>query len=75
MLPATTALLATHFAKPLTHRVTTVFADGTTRAHDTRSQAQADNYATGERRKVGKDLISRETGKTVRVVAVTVDRI
>lgn len=69
------AFLAEHLARPLTHRVTTVYATGATKTHDTRSEAQANNYATGERRKVGRDLIDRDTGETVRVVSVTVARI
>ena len=60
---------------PLTHRVTTTFADGASRTHDTRSLATAENYATGERHKIGRDLISRETGKTVRVIEVSVSEI
>lgn len=75
MLPSTAALLSAQFAKPLTHRVTTTFANGATRTHDTRSQGQADNYATSERRKIGRDLIQRETGETVRVVSVTISAI
>lgn len=68
-------LISNHLARPLTHRVTTVYEGGTTRTHDVRSEAQANNHATGERRKIGRDLISRETGVTVRVIAVTVDAI
>lgn len=62
-----------HLARPLTHRVTTTtFASGKTRTHDARSLGAAENYAVGERRKIGRDLISRETGETVRVVSVEV---
>jgi hypothetical protein len=59
----------------MTHRVTTVYEGGTVKTHDTRSLAQAENWATGERRKIGKTLVERETGATVRVLAVTVDAI
>jgi hypothetical protein len=57
---------------PLTHRVTTTYADGAERTHDTRSADTAENYAFGERNKIGRKLIDRETQKTVTVVAVTV---
>lgn len=65
-------LIAAAQAAPLTHRVTTIYTDGAERTHDTRSLATAENYATGERRKIGRDLINRETGATVRVTDVTV---
>jgi hypothetical protein len=66
-------------AAPLTHRVTTTFADGAERTHDTRSLATAESFAVGERRKIGRDLISRNAdltaGPIVRVVSVTVAEI
>jgi hypothetical protein len=68
-------LLAAHFAKPLTHRVTTLYANGATKTHDTRSLAQAENFATGERRKVGRELIDRTTGSTVQVLRVLISLI
>jgi hypothetical protein len=61
---------------PLTHRVTTTYADGATRTHDTRSAATAEVFAVGERRKIGRDLISRNAdltaGPVVRVVSVEI---
>lgn len=66
-------LVAAMLAKPITHEVVTRFADGTERHFGVRSAAQAENYAIGERRKIGRDLINRETGKTVRVVAVEIE--
>jgi len=64
---------------PLTHRVTTTFADGAKRAHDTRSAATAEVFAVGERRKIGRDLISRNVdltaGPVVRVVSVEIAEI
>jgi len=68
-------LILAALAAPKTHRVLTTFADGSTRQFDTRSAASADNFAIGERRKVGRDLINRETGATVRVVSVSVSPI
>ena len=57
---------------PKTHKVVTSYADGRVREHLTASMAQAENFATGERRKVGLKLISRETGKEVTVVSVSI---
>jgi hypothetical protein len=68
----TEAFLQAILALPATHRVTTTYADGKVRTHDARSDGAAENYATLERRKIGRDLISHETGKIVRVVSVTV---
>ena len=67
------AKIAAALAMPHTHNVVTHFADGTTRKHSTRSEATAENYAFGERRKIGKSLINRETGATVQIVAVTIE--
>jgi hypothetical protein len=66
------ALIASNLAMPATYRVLTTYADGRIRQHDVRSLAAAKNWATGERRKIGRDLISRETGETVRVVSVDI---
>ncbi|UFS77176.1 hypothetical protein LPB73_07310 [Tardiphaga sp. 37S4] len=62
-------------AAPYTHRVTTHYASGATKTHDTRGAAQAENWAIGERRKVGHDLLDRATGSTVRVASVTISTI
>ncbi|RWX70430.1 hypothetical protein EN780_03280 [Mesorhizobium sp. M4B.F.Ca.ET.089.01.1.1] len=62
-------------AMPRNWRVTTHYADGATHHHDTHTAPQAENFAIGERRKIGRDLISRETGETVRVVSVTIGKI
>ncbi len=66
-------LILRAMAQPVTHRVVTVYADGRRLAYDTRGPGQAENWATGERRKIGRDLIDRDTGATVRVVAVEVE--
>ena len=65
-------LIAVAMAKPMTHRVTTVYADGRERHHDTRSLGAAENFAVGERRKIGRKLLDRETGATVQVAYVEV---
>jgi len=65
-------LIAAQLAKPITHEVRTIYADGRVRAHGTRSAATAETHATGERRKIGRDLIDRDTGRTVTVVSVVI---
>lgn len=65
-------LISAQLAKPITHNVVTTFADGSTRIHGARSEGAAENYATGERRKIGRALLSRETGETVQVVSVDI---
>ncbi|XUM19776.1 hypothetical protein ACRAVF_19105 [Bradyrhizobium oligotrophicum S58] len=67
------ALIAHNLAKPMTHVVVTSYADGSTKRHETRSLAQANNWTIGEDRKIGRDLISRATGETVRVVSVQIE--
>lgn len=68
----TEAFIQAQLARPLTHRVTVTYESGKVRTHDTRSEGAAENYATGERRKIGRDLIDRMTGDKVKVVGVTV---
>jgi len=69
----TETFLQAQLARPLTHRVTTLYAGGGVKTHDTRSLGAAENFAKGESRKIGRDLIDRATGETVRVIAVMVD--
>ena len=69
----TEAFLQSVLARPMTYRVVTTFEGGAQRAHYARSAGAAENYAVGERRKIGRSLISRETGEVVRVVGVTVE--
>lgn len=65
-------LIAAALAQPHSHIVLTVYADGSRREHGTRNAASAETYAIGERRKIGRLLINRETGATVRVISVTI---
>ena len=65
-------LIAARLAAPKSFKVVTTYADGATREHQTETIGQANNYAIGERRKIGRDLINRETSLTVRVVSVEV---
>jgi hypothetical protein len=72
MTSAITDRLAVLAARPREWRVTTHYAGGATKAHDTHNEAGANNYALGERRKLRRDLIDRATGATV---CVTIARI
>lgn len=65
-------LIAKMQAMPKAFAVVTKFSDGTSRSHQTATRGQAENYAVGEGRKIGRVLLSRETGATVRVVSVDV---
>lgn len=61
---------------PHTHKVVTTFEDGQVREHTTRSLASAETHADCvERPKIGRNLIVRATGRTVRVVSVEVKEI
>lgn len=59
-----------------THAVITTYADGTSTRHETRSAASAETHAIGERRKVGREVSTRNDDLTwrepVRVVSVAV---
>ena len=72
MSPETAALIARMQSMPKAYAVVTRFADGTERRREEATEGQARNYAVGETRKIGRDLINRDTGATVRVVAVDV---
>lgn len=65
-------LIATRLAAPKRFRVTTAYASGITKTREVETKGQAENWATGERRKIGRDLIDRVTGETVRVVSVDI---
>lgn len=65
-------LIAAALAAPKTHKVVTTYACGKVREFETRSAASAQNHAVGESRKIGRDLINRDTGATVRIVSVEV---
>ena len=65
-------LIAAALAMPKTHEVVTTYADGTLKRFLTRNLASAENHAVGERRKIGRNLISRENGSKVRVIGVDI---
>jgi len=67
--------LAALAAAPRNWRVTTHYADSAPYHHETHTSAQAETWAIGERRKIGKQLLSRETEKQVTVTAVTIGKI
>ncbi|NNH56930.1 hypothetical protein HLI01_08930 [Rhizobium laguerreae] len=70
MSPGVAAMIARRLAAPKQFEVVTLYADGTSHSHPTETRAQADNYAVGERRNVGRSLIDRATGVAVEVVDV-----
>lgn len=72
MSPEIANLIAARLAAPEKFEVVTLFADGTSRSHKTETRSQAENYAVGEKRKVSRSLINRETGATVVVTDVYV---
>lgn len=69
------ARIAAALAQPLTHRVSTVYAGGAVKHHDVRNLGAANNWAIGERRKLGRKLLDRITGETVEVVAVEISEL
>jgi len=58
-------LIAKAKASPATHAVVTRYVDGREERHETRNAKAAEMWAIGERRKIGRDLVSRATGATV----------
>jgi hypothetical protein len=72
MSPAMTALLARRLAAPKAFAVVTTYADGRVIDHKTETRAQAENYHAHMSPRIGRDLIDRETGKTVRVASMEV---
>lgn len=67
-----TARLEALASGPKPWLVTSVWSDGERTLRQPK-EAMARNYAERESRRIGKDLISRETGKTVQLLSVTVE--
>lgn len=65
-------LIASRLAATKKFAVVATYADGATRQHETETKKQAENFAIEARRKIGKNLIGRETGKAVRVIRVDI---
>lgn len=68
-------LIVAALAMPKTHKVVTTYADGDVYEFATRSEATAENHAVLDRRNIGRDLIDRDTGRTVRIVSVEVVKV
>ncbi len=66
----TEALIRAALAKPITHEVVSVYADGTTKRHGTRSIGAANTYMDFVvRPMLNRNLIVRETGAVVCIVS------
>lgn len=59
-------------AKPMTHAVVTTYDNGTERRHETRCLQTAENFATGERRKIGQTFRLRDPETLMDVGSATV---
>lgn len=66
------AMLSALAAAPKPFKVVTTYECGKVRSLDVHSAAAGETHAFGERRKIGRNLIERETGRTVRVVSVEI---
>lgn len=64
--------LARMIARPKTHAVVATYESGKVYSFECASLGAAKNHATTWERKIGKSLISRETGETVRVISVVI---
>lgn len=66
-------LIAAALAAPLTHAVVTYYQHGEVKSFETRSEASANSFAIGERRKIGRPLISRNADMTAGPVVIVTD--
>ena len=63
------AFIASKLAQPITHRVDTIYSDGTIKGHQVRSEGAAQTHIDFVvKPKLNRDLLDRATGRTVRVV-------
>lgn len=62
-------LINTALAAPKTHAAVITYSDGSQHRFETRSEVTARNHLDAYRGQVGKDLISRATGKAIRLVS------
>lgn len=65
-------MLSALSAAPKPFKVVTTYECGKVRELACHSAGAAENHASGERTKIGRNLIERETGRTVRVVSVEI---
>lgn len=72
-LNSTLALLDRLAKGPKPFAVVYRYADGNERCVPCHSRAAAESHLEGNKRRIGRDLISRETGKTVRIVSLTIE--
>jgi hypothetical protein len=74
--PRIAAMVRAALDAPKTHVVVTLYADGTTKRHETRSLASAETHANMVvRPQLGRDLIDRKTGETVHMIGVYVSTV
>lgn len=66
-------IIAKRLNAPKAFRVITTYDDGTTQAHETETESQAQNWAIGERRKINMPLIDRDSGESVMRSSVTIE--
>lgn len=68
-------IIAKRLEAPKAFRVVTKYDNGTERAHCTETEAQAQNWAVGERRKIGVPFIDRDNGQPVVRTSVAIETI
>jgi hypothetical protein len=67
------SLIAAQLTKPITHHVVTTWSDGETLTHPTTSDSAAENWAIGERRKIGREVTRRKfPNGRARIISVEV---
>jgi len=62
-------LINAALAAPKTHAAVVTYSDGSVHRLETRSEATAHNHLDSYRGQVGRELISRATGNTIRLVS------
>lgn len=62
-------LINAALAAPKTHATTITYSDGSQHYHEHRSEQVANNHLETYRGQMNRDLISRSTGKTIRLVS------
>ena len=63
------SLINAALAKPKTHVAVIAYSDGSEHRLECSSKKAADNHLEVYRNQVGRDLISRKTGNTIRLVS------
>lgn len=65
-------LINAALAAPKTHATIITYSDGSQHYYEHRSELVANNHLKNYRGQMGRDLISRTTGKTIRLVSCEV---